>query len=94
MARDSDPVVISGVGIVSPFGVTPVMNGYDANALEAALKLKEEHGGSITAVCLGDDTSRNTLKRALAMGADRGILVRHDGPLDPEARMARRFDAR
>ncbi|MGZ8263953.1 MAG: electron transfer flavoprotein subunit beta/FixA family protein, partial [Burkholderiales bacterium] len=45
---DLDP---SGKRIVSPFGVTPVMNGYDANALEAALKLKEAHGGSITAVC-------------------------------------------
>ncbi|MGZ8203385.1 MAG: electron transfer flavoprotein subunit beta/FixA family protein [Burkholderiales bacterium] len=69
---DLDP---SGKRIVSPFGVTPVMNGYDANALEAALKLKEAHGGSITAVCLGDDTSRNTLKRALAMGTDKAVLL-------------------
>lgn len=65
----------SGKRIVSPFGVTPVMNGYDANALEAALKLKEEHGGRITAVCLGDDTTRSTLKRALAMGADAAVLL-------------------
>jgi electron transfer flavoprotein beta subunit len=61
--------------IVSPFGVQPVMNGYDANALEAALKLKEQHGGRITAVCLGDDASRATLKRALAMGADAAVLL-------------------
>lgn len=65
----------SGKRIVSPFGVTPVMNGYDANALEAALKLKEAHGGRITAVCLGDDTGRNTLKRALAMGADAAVFL-------------------
>ena len=51
------------------------MNGYDANALEAAIQLKEAHGGRITAVCLGDDTSRNTLKRALAMGADAAVLL-------------------
>jgi electron transfer flavoprotein beta subunit len=69
---DLDP---SGKRIVSPFGVSPVMNGYDANALEAALQLKEAHGGRITAVCLGDDTSRNTLKRALAMGADAAVLL-------------------
>lgn len=61
--------------IVSPFGVQPVMNGYDANALEAALKLKEQYGGRITAVCLGDDSSRATLKRALAMGADAAVLL-------------------
>lgn len=69
---DLDP---SGKRIVSPFGVPPVMNGYDANALEAALKLKEQHGGRITAVCLGEDSSRATLKRALAMGADAAVLL-------------------
>jgi electron transfer flavoprotein beta subunit len=69
---DIDP---GGKRIVSPFGVPPVMNGYDANALEAALKLKEQHGGTITAVCLGEDTSRATLKRALAMGADAAVLL-------------------
>ena len=51
------------------------MNGYDANALEAALQLREQHGGRVTAVCLGDDTSRDTLKRALAMGADAAVLL-------------------
>lgn len=69
---DLDP---SGKRIVTPFGVPPVMNGYDANALEAALKLREKHGGRVTAVCLGDDTSRATLKRALAMGADTAVLL-------------------
>jgi electron transfer flavoprotein beta subunit len=69
---DLDP---SGKRIVSPYGVAPVINGYDANALEAALKLKEAHGGRITAVCLGDDTSRNTLKRAVAMGADTAVFL-------------------
>jgi electron transfer flavoprotein beta subunit len=69
---DLDP---AGKRIVSPFGVPPVMNGYDANALEAALKLKEQHGGKVTAVCVGDDTSRATLKRALAMGADAAVLL-------------------
>lgn len=61
--------------IVSPFGVPPVMNGYDANALEAALALREKHGGRVTAVGLGDDTSREALKGALAMGADATILL-------------------
>lgn len=69
---DIDP---GGKRIVSPFGVSPVMNGYDANALEEAIRLKERHGGRVTAVCLGDDSSRNTLKRALAMGADAAILL-------------------
>ena len=65
----------TGKRIVSPFGVAPVMNGYDANALEAALKLREAHGGRVTAVCLGDDTARATVTRALAMGADAATLL-------------------
>lgn len=71
-----------GKRIVSPFGIAPAMNGYDANALEAALKLKEAHGGRITAVCLGDDTSRNTLKRAVAMGADKAVFLSDPAWLD------------
>lgn len=76
---DIDP---GGKRIVSPFGVSPVMNGYDANALEEALRLKERHGGRVTAVCLGDETSRNTLKRALAMGADAAIMLSDPAWLD------------
>ena len=68
--------------IVSPFGVQPVMNGYDANALEAALKLRETHGGRVTAVCLGDDASRGTLKHALSMGADAAVLLNDAAWLD------------
>ena len=64
-----------GKRIVSPFGVPPVMNGYDANALEEALRLKEAHGGKITALGLGDDSSREALKVAVAMGADTAVLI-------------------
>ena len=76
---DIDP---GGKRIVSPFGVSPVMNGYDANALEEALRLKERYGGRVTVVCLGEDSSRNTLKRALAMGADAAILLNDPAWLD------------
>jgi electron transfer flavoprotein beta subunit len=61
--------------IVSTYGLPPVMNGYDANALEAALKLREAHGGKVTVICLGDNASRTTLKRAHAMGADAVMLL-------------------
>lgn len=61
--------------ILPPPGVAPVMNGYDANALEAALRLKEQAGGSVTLVCMGVVQARDALKRGIAMGADRGILL-------------------
>ena len=61
--------------VVPPSGVAPVMNGYDANALEAALRLKEKHGGTVTVLTLGSAEARDTLKRAIAMGADGAVLV-------------------
>ncbi|MBV9329857.1 MAG: electron transfer flavoprotein subunit beta/FixA family protein [Chloroflexi bacterium] len=61
--------------VVPPAGVAPVMNGYDANALEAALRLKEQLGGRVTVVSLGPDAARDTLKRAIAMGADAAIHI-------------------
>ena len=60
---------------VPPPGVAPVMNGYDAHALEAALKLKEQLGGKVTVVSLGPDSARDALKRAIAMGADAAVHV-------------------
>src|SRR5579884_3557447 len=61
--------------VVPPQGVAPIMNGYDANALEAALKLKEQHGGTVTVISFGPAAARDTLKRAIAMGADNAVLV-------------------
>src|SRR6185503_18293814 len=61
--------------VIPPAGVSPVMNGYDAHALEAALRLKEQLGGKVTVISLGPDSARDALKRALAMGADATIHV-------------------
>jgi electron transfer flavoprotein beta subunit len=61
--------------VISPAGEAPVMNGYDANALEAALRLKEQVGGKVTVLSLGSDSARDTLKRAIAMGADAAIHI-------------------
>jgi electron transfer flavoprotein beta subunit len=61
--------------VIPPAGVAPVMNGYDAHALEAALRLKEQLGGKVTVVSLGPDSARDALKRAIAMGADAAIHI-------------------
>ena len=71
--------------VIPPQGVAPVMNGYDANALEAALRLKDEHGGKVTVVTLGGDSARDTLKRAIAMGADAAIHINDPALLDADA---------
>ena len=58
-----------------PAGTNLVLNGYDANAVEAAIKIKESLGGTITLVSVGDDQAKTHLRRAIAMGADRAVHV-------------------
>ena len=58
-----------------PAGMSQIMNGYDANAVEAALALKDKHGGTVTVLSVGDDSCKNCLRRAIGMGADRGVHI-------------------
>jgi electron transfer flavoprotein beta subunit len=68
---------------IDPSGVKFVLNPYDEFALEEALRLKEKAGeGSVTAVTVGPDDARETLRSALAMGADEGVLLRSEGSMD------------
>src|SRR6185503_3489666 len=62
------------------------MNPFDEIAVEEALRLKE--GGKATevvAVSIGPQQASETIRTALAMGADRGILVKSDTPVEPLA---------
>jgi electron transfer flavoprotein beta subunit len=59
------------------------MNPFDEIAVEEALRLREKHGGEVVVASIGGEKSVTELRAALAMGADRAVLVRHDGPLDP-----------
>jgi len=64
-------------------GVKFAMNPYDEFALEEALRLKDQFGeGSVIALTVGPDDARETLRSALAMGADEGVLLRSEGSID------------
>ena len=52
-----------------------VMNPYDEYGVEEALRLKEKFGGEVTVVGLGQKRVAETIRTALAMGADKGVLV-------------------
>jgi electron transfer flavoprotein beta subunit len=62
------------------------MNPFDEIAVEEAIRLKESGKATeIVAVSIGPQQSSETIRTALAMGADRGILVKADTPLEPLA---------
>ncbi|MFP3948561.1 MAG: electron transfer flavoprotein subunit beta/FixA family protein [Longimicrobiales bacterium] len=64
-------------------GVKFVMSPYDEFAVEAALRIREEvGGGEVSVITLGDQASGETLRSALAMGADRAVLLEGGSTMD------------
>jgi len=65
-------------------GVTYIINPYDEFAVEEALKWREKSGGDskVTVFSVGNETSKETIKKALAMGADEGILIKTENDFD------------
>jgi len=56
-------------------GIKWVMNPYDEYGVEEALKLKEKFGGEVTVVSIGPARAMETIRTALAMGAEKGIHI-------------------
>lgn len=56
-------------------GVPAILNPQDANALSAAVKVKETYGGEITLITMGPPNAEAALRECLAVGADKAILV-------------------
>jgi electron transfer flavoprotein beta subunit len=73
----------SGVDLAN---VKMSMNPFDEIAVEEAVKLKEKGKATeVVAVSIGPAQAAETIRTALAMGADRGILIKTDGPVEPLA---------
>jgi electron transfer flavoprotein beta subunit len=56
-------------------GVESIMNPFDRHALEEAVRLKEQHGGTVTVVSMGPPQAETVLREAVACGADEAVLV-------------------
>lgn len=77
-------IVSDGVSIDESAVDKWILNPYDEFAVEEAVRVKEEFGGfEVVALSLGPDRVKEVFHSALAMGADRGIHINTDAPLDP-----------
>ena len=56
-------------------GVPAILNPQDANALSAALSVKEKYGGKVTLITMGPPSAESALRECLAVGADSAVLV-------------------
>lgn len=63
-------------------GVGFILNPYDEFAVEECLRLKEKNGGEVIVVSLGGDAHKETLRKALAMGADKAVLLKDESVRD------------
>ena len=77
-ARDSQLRIAASGKWIDDADLTYEINEPDAYALEAALQLKEKHGGEVVALCAGPSGAAQTIREALAKGADRAIHIEED----------------
>jgi electron transfer flavoprotein beta subunit len=63
-------------------GVTFIINPYDEFAVEEALRLKEKFSGEVTAIALGPESVKETLRKAFAMGVEKGIWIKESLEMD------------
>jgi electron transfer flavoprotein beta subunit len=63
-------------------GVKFIINPYDEFALEEGLRLKEKYGGTVVTITVGPEASKEVIRSALAMGADRAVLIKTEGFFD------------
>ncbi|WP_407269143.1 electron transfer flavoprotein subunit beta/FixA family protein [Radiobacillus sp. PE A8.2] len=72
---DTEEKIFVTDGHIDDDGVERIINPYDEYAIEEAIVLRDQHGGSVTVVTVGDDESEKQLRTALAMGADQAVLI-------------------
>ena len=81
--RDPEPpaaafkVDAAAMKVISAAGIQPVISPFDAQAVEAALRIVEASGGGkVTVLSLGPDSARDAIKHALAMGSEDGFHLK------------------
>jgi electron transfer flavoprotein beta subunit len=67
---------------IDPAGVNYMLNPYDEIAVEEGLKLREKSSGEVVVVSLGTDANKETLRKALAMGCDKAVVLKDSSPRD------------
>ncbi len=67
---------------IDPAGVNYMLSPYDEIAVEQGLQLREKFGGEVIALGLGGEQHKETLRKALAMGVDRAVLLKDEAERD------------
>lgn len=76
-----EKITLSG-GAVNEDGAKFIINPYDEYAVEEAIVTRDAHGGEVTVITVGNDEAETEIRTALAMGADKAVLINVEDDVD------------
>lgn len=76
-----DKITVSG-GQIDDDSAEFIINPYDEYAVEEAIVQRDQHGGEVTVITIGDEDAEKQLRMALAMGADKAVLINTEDDLE------------
>ncbi|MBP1968837.1 electron transfer flavoprotein beta subunit [Virgibacillus natechei] len=79
---DTEEKINVSNGEIEDDGAEFIINPYDEYAVEEAITQRDAHGGEVTVVTVGDEESEKQLRTALAMGADKAVLINTEDDLE------------
>lgn len=79
---DTEERIVVKNGEIVEDGAEFIINPYDEYAIEEAITVRDEHGGEVTVLTIGDEEAEKQLRTALAMGADKAVLINPEDDLD------------
>ncbi|WP_101844542.1 electron transfer flavoprotein subunit beta/FixA family protein [Halobacillus sp. Marseille-P3879] len=79
---DTEEKISISNGRIEEDGAEFIINPYDEYAVEEAINLRDTHGGEVTVVTIGEEEAEKQLRTALAMGADKAVLINTEEDLE------------
>ncbi len=79
---DTEEKIVVTDGEIQEDSAEFIINPYDEYAVEEAIVQRDAHGGEVTVVTIGDEDSEKQLRTALAMGADKAVLINTEDDLE------------
>ncbi|CAM3946535.1 electron transfer flavoprotein subunit beta/FixA family protein [Mesobacillus thioparans] len=72
---DTEEKITLSNGKINEDGAEFIINPYDEYAIEEAIQVRDAHGGEVTVLSVGNEETEKQLRTALAMGADKAVLI-------------------
>lgn len=79
---DTEDKIVVQNGEIDDGGAEFIINPYDEYAIEEAIVQRDEHGGEVTVITIGDEDAEQQLRTGLAMGADKAVLINTEDDLE------------